>query len=473
MSREYLVAGKAVDAVLRGVSFKHYCSTIRIGKIDFALACETLRYKQVLQKLCEGACVTSKGLEISCTGILYVYLYELLFGNGKIRGGGHVKRKIADVLESVKLVLANEMTLRGAQHHRDLLPASVLLAQESHRQYLRINLLKLPRGGQGENKAKIMASILAQCPGAVLDEHIPNLVALPVKAPSFGEHSLVKQGALIIQDKASCFPSQLLMDEWLQEGEGGGGDIIDACAAPGNKTTHLAAILHYASTTSHPQAEIHAFDKNSKRAELLKSRIAAAGGDSLIRVVNADFLELDVTAYTHIRHILLDPSCSGSGMTKSLDRDGGTIEGSCSSSSSDEAKRVAKLRSFQVQAILKAATFPKVVTIVYSTCSVYQEENESVVAEVLAQLKDAGWELKAPKRLEKWERRGLPFPPGLTATQSACLIRSGHEEGTIGFFVAVLIRVSTDVDAAAKPATKKRLPSKLDQLAPKKPKGGS
>ena len=57
-------------------------------------------------------------------------------------------------------------------------------------------------------------------------------VVLPLKSPSFGQHPRTKDGCLIIQDKASCFPSQLLMDAWT------GGDVIDACAAPGNKTSH-------------------------------------------------------------------------------------------------------------------------------------------------------------------------------------------------------------------------------------------
>ena len=43
MSREYSSAGAAVDAVERGVTFKHFCAKTRLGKMDFALASETLK----------------------------------------------------------------------------------------------------------------------------------------------------------------------------------------------------------------------------------------------------------------------------------------------------------------------------------------------------------------------------------------------------------------------------------------------
>jgi 16S rRNA C967 or C1407 C5-methylase (RsmB/RsmF family) len=48
------------------------------------------------------------------------------------------------------------------------------------------------------------------------------------------------------------------------------GDIIDACAAPGNKTSHIAAL-----TNRHRKelkCKIFAFDKNPVRAELLQKR---------------------------------------------------------------------------------------------------------------------------------------------------------------------------------------------------------
>ena len=38
MSRQYITAAKCINAVDRGVTFKSYCSTIKIGKTDYAIA---------------------------------------------------------------------------------------------------------------------------------------------------------------------------------------------------------------------------------------------------------------------------------------------------------------------------------------------------------------------------------------------------------------------------------------------------
>lgn len=69
-----------------------------------------------------------------------------------------------------------------------------------------------------------------------IDGNIPNLLAV---SPSvdLSKTDAYKSGAIIFQDKASCFPAYLL-DPLPEDG-----NLIDSCSAPGNKTTHLAAEL--------------------------------------------------------------------------------------------------------------------------------------------------------------------------------------------------------------------------------------
>jgi putative methyltransferase len=75
----------------------------------------------------------------------------------------------------------------------------------------------------------------------VIDEHLPELLAFPAHALPLSTFGPYLDGSLIAQDKASCMPARVLF--------GDGGDIddlcvaIDATAAPGNKTSHLAALL--------------------------------------------------------------------------------------------------------------------------------------------------------------------------------------------------------------------------------------
>jgi len=54
-----------------------------------------------------------------------------------------------------------------------------------------------------------------------------------------------------------------------------------------------------------------------------------------------------------------------------------------------DAAALAELTANQRQLILHAMRFPALVALCYSTCSVYEEENEEVVAAVLAEQQNA------------------------------------------------------------------------------------
>ena len=101
----------------------------------------------------------------------------------------------------------------------------------------------------------------------------------------------VSSGALILQDKASCFPAEVLLGpcgdsdrasacgaEWMRTGPF---DVIDACAAPGNKTSHLAMLLETNSERKADGSAILAFDKSKPRMALLARRMKQAGADKV------------------------------------------------------------------------------------------------------------------------------------------------------------------------------------------------
>ena len=202
-------AAKAVDAVDSGrQSFKSYCgSSGKIGKVDFALAAETMKYSSVLEIIFEKAGISAKKLDVG-SGMLKVMSYELLFGKEKISGGGAVKRAIMEVKDKMSDALDDVMKARGVSEHKGLLSAEVVEAAKMPK-YIRINEIKLPDVEVG------LLEIKKACPSAVYDDMIPSLVVLP-PGKSLGEHPFVKDGRLIIQDKASCFPSQCLYDVWSE-----------------------------------------------------------------------------------------------------------------------------------------------------------------------------------------------------------------------------------------------------------------
>ncbi|KAK1075452.1 hypothetical protein LTR74_000414 [Friedmanniomyces endolithicus] len=261
-----------------------------------------------------------------------------------------------------------------------------------------------------------------------VDEHIPNLVAIPSGA-DITSSVAYRTGQLILQDKASCFPAYLL------NSQAGEGDVVDACAAPGNKTTHLAAVL--AESNAHRQTngphsgKIIACEKDAARSETLEKMIKLAGAAEVVTVkAKQDFTKLPPTARVaaNVTALLLDPSCSGSGMV-GRDEDSGitvhlpsttpevptvrgkkrkrtasaaalkplaaaplvndaaeeevTIPDSADETAEKLAARLANLAAFQLRLLEHAMAFPAARKIVYSTCSIHAEENEHVVVAAL------------------------------------------------------------------------------------------
>jgi putative methyltransferase len=112
---------------------------------------------------------------------------------------------------------------------------------------------------------------------------------------------------------------------------------------------------------------IFAFDRDLSRFKLLQDRVKQAGASNILPEYQ-DFLELDVCSdkYKNVRSILCDPSCSGSGVIRSVER---IIE---KKNIDSENSRVAGLHAFQVKVVNKAMSFPNVEIIVYSTCSIHK-----------------------------------------------------------------------------------------------------
>lgn len=328
-----------------------------------------------------------------------------------------------------------------------------------------------------------------------IDQNIPNLVAIsPGVDLSKGE--AYKSGELIFQDKASCFPAYLL-DPLSEDG-----NIIDTCSAPGNKTTHLAAIL--LSHSSEPDAcmqKIHAFEKNKGRAETLEKMVNVAGSNRWTMLYSGqDFLKTDPTStiYKDVGALLLDPSCSGSGIVgrdempelhlpiltdkPSQSSNGHKRGGKKPDQSKDTRKRkredkedlvdlmvdddgvvtavntadelkarLAALSAFQLELLLHAFKFPLARKITYSTCSIHAEENESVVQQALQSVvaRERGWRIlkreEQVRGMRDWPVRGSKEACGEDDELAKSCIRTnkGDEHGTMGFFVAGFIRDHT------------------------------
>jgi putative methyltransferase len=112
-----------------------------------------------------------------------------------------------------------------------------------------------------------MSSLRDTTNGYLVDTNIADLLAFhhlfPVTVKFSQEYA---SGAIILQDKASCIPASLLCVN-------PGATVLDACAAPGNKTTQLAARVG-------PTGRVFAIEKDPKRVITLKNMVEKAGSSA-------------------------------------------------------------------------------------------------------------------------------------------------------------------------------------------------
>lgn len=288
----------------------------------------------------------------------------------------------------------------------------------------------------------------------MLDLHVKDLLIFPPKT-EFHQYPFYKDGRIMIQDKASCLPAILLNPE-------PGSTVLDTCAAPGMKTTQMAALMKNEGT-------IFAVEFNTKRFVSLNKMVESSGA-TCVKTINRDVITLTSQDCPNVDYVLIDPSCSGSGtnlfffilqfithyILGIVDRNdfGNKRE------IKTNLDRLEKLAGFQIK-ILKTALnrFPKAKRIVYSTCSLYTQENEEVVKEVLAsntkfKLVPADKFLTAP-----WNSFGSAKYGDIG---KFCLYSRPEKDHTNGFFVAVFERLEEGeenpfivIDLERKPKGKK------------------
>ncbi len=173
---------------------------------------------------------------------------------------------------------------------------------------------------------------------------------------SAAESTAFKAGNIYLQSLSSMLPVLYL-------GACDGENILDMAAAPGGKTTQIAACA--------PGCFITACEKNPIRCERLKYNLALQGAKR-VTVMQTDARKLDPLFV--FDRVLLDAPCSGSG-TISL----------CGPNAPEITPELIS-RSVKTQRQLLSCALDRLRPgheLVYSTCSVLREENEDVVRTVL------------------------------------------------------------------------------------------
>jgi len=222
------------------------------------------------------------------------------------------------------------------------------------------------------------------------------------------------EGRLRLQDKGSQLVAELA---------GRGSAILDCCAAPGGKTLILAE--------RNPEAHIVACESSALRLEHLRKRLARYGDRIECRQADATAL----TEESVYDLVLADVPCSGTG---TLGRNPEIRHRLQLEDLHRQAERQRAILTAALRAVRPGGR------VVYSTCSLEPEENEQVVAAVLAATPDAHL-ISLDSRIEALLREGI-----LTPTGAERLHRCLMPEGTLrllpgafhtdGFFIASIER---------------------------------
>ncbi len=223
---------------------------------------------------------------------------------------------------------------------------------------------------------------------------------------------LYEQGGIYVQSLSSMLPALALAPR-------AGADVLDMCAAPGGKTTQMAAL-------SGGKAHITACEMHMPRAEKLRFNLARQGAGN-VNVMQVDARRLD--DFFRFDQILLDAPCSGSGTLDAADPKVGKRF---------TPQLVSKSQASQKALLTKALGLLKPQgELVYSTCSVLAGENERIVEHALrAARKSGAYELRPIRAFEGAPELPL-LPTSLEGT--VCLRPCALFEG---FFMAKVVRVA-------------------------------
>jgi len=216
---------------------------------------------------------------------------------------------------------------------------------------IRTNTLKTTR-------EDLMEKLITEGMDPTLGRYAPESIILG-KLGGISHLASFKQGLFQVQDEASMIAAHVL-------GVSKGAKVLDLCAAPGGKTTHIAQLMA-------DEGEIHAFDVHEHKIALIKENCRRLGIDS-VQAGLCDARHLPASYQGWADFILLDAPCSGLGVL-------GRRPDARWRKSPEDIDLMGALSREILQA---AADYLKPGGIIcFSTCTIAPEENEMAIKEFL------------------------------------------------------------------------------------------
>ncbi|NMA14068.1 MAG: 16S rRNA (cytosine(967)-C(5))-methyltransferase RsmB, partial [Clostridia bacterium] len=182
-------------------------------------------------------------------------------------------------------------------------------------------------------------------PESIILDGVPPIASLP----SF------REGLFQVQDESSMLVAHVL-------GAKPGSNVLDVCAAPGGKTTHIGQLMNN-------QGRIKAFDIHQHKLDLVKDNCRRLGIE-IVETCAGDSRHLPNHLKCWADYVLVDAPCSGLGVLRRRP----------DARWNKEENTIKELVPVQEKILLSAArTVKPGGVLVYSTCTISPEENEEMI----------------------------------------------------------------------------------------------
>ena len=246
-------------------------------------------------------------------------------------------------------------------------------------------------------------------------EQIPYGYRITKETFNLGSTHEFLQGYYYLQNLASML-SAIILDPKPND------TIVDMCAAPGSKATHIAQLMEN-------EGNLILIERNKNRIPALETNLRRMG------IINSIVLNMDAVDLSKLKtepdKILLDAPCTGEGL----------IRQDQSRKRNKKMKDIEKMSAVQKK-LLKAGlnSLKQDGLLLYCTCSIAPEENEFVVNEILSNLDDFSI-VKIPR---KYGVKGLIQAFGIDLIKELEFSQRlyPHIHDTIGFYFCLIKRLN-------------------------------
>lgn len=218
--------------------------------------------------------------------------------------------------------------------------------------YIRVNTLKITRDELIEKLKKqgISCRKVNGIDEAIMVQNLKNIES----------NNLFKEGYFTIQDISSMLVGKVANPKENSV-------ALDICSAPGGKTTHMATLMNNT-------GKVIARDIFEHKLKLINNSVNRLGLKN-VKVENFDALKIDNESLDKFDYVISDVPCSGMGIIKRKPE--------IKYKNEDELKDLPKI---QKQILENASKYVKIGgTLIYSTCTIHDEENIEVVKSFLNQ----------------------------------------------------------------------------------------